>query len=70
MAAAVLELKARAGDKVTDSTGDEDFTGASEVHDPSGGMHGYATNVTLSELDLSSCEGRNALRSQVVAVCR
>ena len=56
MAAAVMELETRAGHEVPDSTGNEDFTGTSKVRDPRGGMHGYATNVIVPDLDLAGME--------------
>ena len=56
MAAAVVELKAGASNEVPDCTGNEDFTSAGEVRDPCGGMHGYATNVIVPNLDLTGME--------------
>jgi hypothetical protein len=56
VAAAVVELKAGACDEVPDCTGNEDFTGAGKVRNPCGGMHGYATNVIIPDLDLAGME--------------
>jgi hypothetical protein len=51
-----MELEARARDEVPDCTGNEDFAGTSEIRDPCGGMHGYATNVIAPDLDLAGME--------------
>jgi hypothetical protein len=54
--AAVLELEARTGDQIADCTGNEDLTGPSEVCNPCSGMHGYATNVIVPDLNLAGME--------------
>jgi hypothetical protein len=51
-----MELEARAGDEVAHCNGDEDFTGTSEARDPCGGVHGYATDVIVPNLDLAGME--------------
>jgi hypothetical protein len=51
-----MELESRAGDEVADCTGNEDFTGTSEARDPCGGVHGYATDVIVPNLDLAGME--------------
>ena len=70
MAAAVAELKAGAGNEVPDRTGNEDLARTGKVRDPRGGMHGYATNVIVSDLDLAGMQAAAHFDPQGVLVSR
>ena len=46
----------RSRQRVPDRTGNEDLARTGKVRDPRGGMHGYATNVIVSDLDLAGMQ--------------
>ena len=56
MAAAVAELKAGAGNGSRTVLETRTSPVPGKVRDPRGGMHGYATNVIVSDLDLAGMQ--------------